>query len=227
MPVRLGQFYAFVLLLVCLVTNIAFFAEVREPFLGDEDPLASVKSAFADLDVPAKIAGFYPKTQSKIDGTNIDGAKADEVLDIVSAPLAPPLEIEKSAPREPIPAPRTERPTPQEPPSASPVIADPMVDPFLPFTQQPSAVHSEEVLEPAHSTVSGNSTVSGSVPERQTQDLKDFLAPTSSVAGILPVVAEQFRPIIVEPKPVAPVKPSSAPVWDTADTIWDRPIWYD
>lgn len=45
--------------------NIAFFSEVREPFLGDEDPTASVKLAFSELDIPAKITEIYPKTPSK------------------------------------------------------------------------------------------------------------------------------------------------------------------
>jgi len=65
MPVRLGQFYASLLVLACLGINIAFFPEVREPFLGSDDPLASVKSALSELDIQSRIAEFYPQIQSK------------------------------------------------------------------------------------------------------------------------------------------------------------------
>ena len=90
---RLSHFYALALLLACLVTNIAFFEKVREPFLGNEDPMASVKSAFSDLGIQKKIAEFYPKIQSK----------AKEPLDTV---LPIPLEV-SPFPRVESPEPRT------------------------------------------------------------------------------------------------------------------------
>ena len=67
MFVRLGQFYAFVLLLICLMVNIAVFPEVREPFLGNVDPTASVKSAFSELDIQERISEIYSSAQSNGD----------------------------------------------------------------------------------------------------------------------------------------------------------------
>jgi len=213
MSVRLGQFYALMLLLACLVTNIAFFSEVREPFLGDEDPMPSVKSAFSELDIQAKIAGFYPKVQSEAEQPKVDEVPA-------LPPPAPP-EAEK-------PIPRVEPPTPREPrrqpapsannPPAEPRVADPMVDPFLSPVSPPKEL---EEPKPAVSVV---------VPERNERNLQTVAvmpAPTPVAAVMQPVIAEQFKPIIVEPKPTAPVKPSSTPVWDTIDTFLDRPIRYD
>ena len=69
MPVRLGQFYAFVLLFGCLATNIAFFSEVREPFLGDSDHGVAINSALSELDIQDKIAAFYPKVSPNVVNT--------------------------------------------------------------------------------------------------------------------------------------------------------------
>ena len=81
MSVRLGQFYAFVLLLICLTTNVVFFSDVRESFLGDDDPLASTKAAFSDLNLAARIAEFYPAilSNANTDPANADGADVDKV----------------------------------------------------------------------------------------------------------------------------------------------------
>jgi len=214
---RLGQFYALLLLFACLATNIAFFAEVREPFLGDEDPMASVKSAFSDLDIQGKIAKLYPKIQSK----------ADEVSDTV--PPTPPER--RTVSRVEPPLQRTERSAPRESkqhsaPPVETVVADPIVDPFLLLVQPPEVW---EEPKPAVSVVVPD-VMPDIVPERREPNLQAsaiMSAPASVAAVVLPVVAEQFKPITVEPKPVVLVKPSSAPVWDTVDTILDRPIRYD
>jgi len=211
---RLSHFYALVLLSVCLVTNIVFFEKVREPFFGDEDPMASVKSSFSDLGIQVKIAEFFPKTQSQV-----DAAKIDEAPDTV--PLTPPEE--KPVSRAEFPEPRTERFVPREPrrqPALpeQPMSVDPIADPFQPLVPPPEVL---EEPKPAVSIV---------VSERQESNLQTsaiMSAPAPVVAVVQSVVAEQFKPIPIEPKPVAPVKPSSAPVWDTADTIFDRPIRYD
>ena len=240
MPGRLSQFYALVLLLTCLVINIAFFAEVREPFLGDEDPTASVKSVFSELDIQAKIAEFYPKIQSKID------------TDPVVPPLVSPKEKEEeSVPKIEPSVPKTKSPALKEPnrqpapsvnnPPVKPEIADPMVDPFLPIAPAPQPEPEKKTppkdeLKPKEKTEeappkkseepAGSDVVpEGSKPNLQTAAVTPVPAPV--VADVQPVTADQFKPIMVQPKPTVPVRPSSTPVWDTMDTIQNRPIRYD
>lgn len=119
MPVRIGYFYAFLLMLLCVVVNIAFFAEVREPFLGDEDPTASIKSVFADWDIEATLAEYFPKVQSKVP------SPVEEIPDELQP--EPPKE-EKRVPKEPSrkeplqqePVPKEEPPTPKVAPEALP-----------------------------------------------------------------------------------------------------------
>ena len=228
MSVHLGQFFAFVLLVVCLVINIAFFAEVREPFLGEEDPTASIKSVLSELDIPARIAEFYPKIQSKVD-------KAGD-----ETPPAPPQEAtpvpkeEKSVSREP------KRPPPvaADAPPVKPEAANPVVDPFRlpvpPLKAEPEKVEKEVPKEQPKEVPSKTSeSIAVMVPEQREPNLQTAAVmpvPKPAVAAVKPVVADQFKPIITAPKPVAPVvpvKPSSSPVWDTLDTVLDRPIRYD
>ena len=54
-------------MVICLATNIVFFSEVRGHFFGGNDPLASAKSAFTELDFSARITEFYPATQSSVE----------------------------------------------------------------------------------------------------------------------------------------------------------------
>jgi hypothetical protein len=51
--------------------------------------------------------------------------------------------------------------------------------------------------------------------------------PAPKPATAKPVIADQFKPITVSPKPVEPIKPSANAVWDTIDTALERPIRYD
>ena len=220
MPVRLGQFYALLFLLACLVTNIAFFAEVREHFLGDDDPMASVKSAFADLDIQAKIAEFYPAVQSKVDDAKMDG--------VLEATPPTQLETEKPAPKVEISSPKEAEPVPREQQrrrQTTPAPGTPNTEPFPPLSQQPTIPAKEalpkesEVPKPIPSVLE---------PERREPNQQTAAAiPVPAFAAVQPVVAEQFKPITVEPKPTPPVRPSANPVWDTMDTILERPIRYD
>ena len=237
MPVRLGQFYALVLLLACLATNIAFFAEVREPFLGDEDPTASVKSAFFDLDIQAKIAEFYPKTLFKIDEPVID-----EVSE--STPSLSPEE-EKPVPKVESPAPQTERPASREPRrqqappndlQAESAISKPAVESPTPpepamKQEEPETVPKEVPPEAPSREPRVPKSVTSAVATKQheppLQTVAAIPAPVPVTAPVQSAIAEQFMPIIVEPKPLTPVRPSSSPVWDTTDAIRDRPIRYD
>jgi len=200
MLVRFGHFYAFVLLLACLAINIAFFDKVREPFLGDVDPTASVKSAFSDLDIQAKIAEFYPQTQS-----NADESAIKEAAEEASPPEAEkPVRIEELPVPPPAPAP------PANDPPLVPVIAEPVIESLLPS-------------EPEEPTP----TVSA-VPEiRESPRQMVAAVPTPTPATLQPVVAAQFKPIVTEKKSSMPVKPSSSPVWDTGDSGRARPIRYD
>ena len=216
---RLGQFYALVLLLACLVTNIAFFAEVREPFLGDDDPVASVKSAFSDLNIQARLAEFYPKILSMA-----NEAKGDEAPE-VTPPIPPTLlEAERPTPRVEMPVPREPRQQPIPPVNnllMEPVIAEPTVDPFPPLETEPPK--ELEKPEPAASTV----VQTMNELTRQAATVTPVSAIVPVTATVQPVIADQFNPIGIATQPVAPVRPSSTPVWDTIDTILDRPIRYD
>jgi hypothetical protein len=196
MPVRLGQFYALVLLLTCLGINIAFFSEVREPFLGSEDPLASVKSSLSELDIQGKIAAFYPKTSSKVDDVQ------------VPPPSAPP----KAEP--PVQKKQHQQPTP--PPKAEPEKSIPQPAP------------KEAPQKPAES-------MPVVTPAENLQTSATVLVPQPAIAAVKPVVADQFKPVTPESKPNEPkpkelvksVKLSSSPVWDTIDTVLERPIRYE
>jgi len=213
------------LLLACLATNVAFFVEVREPFFGDDDPMASVKSAFSDLDIQAKIAEFYPAVQSKAGQSKVDEAKADDVPD---APPPIPVEEVKPAPKVAIPAPREQRRQPAVPandPPVVPVVVQPVMDPFPPLPQ-PHIVPTKETL-PKESEAPKPAVADVVLDRREPNRQTAAVMPTPALAVVQPVVAEQFKPIIVEPKPATPVKPSATPVWDTIDTIRERPIRYD
>jgi len=205
MPVRLAQFYAFVLLLICLAVNVAFFSDVREFFLGDEDPLASAQSAFAEWDIAAKIAAFYPSIPSK----------ADEIAD--ETPPEParnpePVSLESLLPK---------------PPSSKPTIPEPVLPESLlpeppPVPWEPEAEHAKEE-SPAEPQSGDPFDAPIETPPESAFD--PF--PQPAVAAARPVVADQFKPIVAEPKPPVPVRPSSAPVWGTIETVLERPIRYD
>jgi hypothetical protein len=194
MPVRLGQFYAFVLLLACLVTNVAFFSEVREPFLGDVDPLASVKSAFSELSIKESIADLYTQVQPNVDGV---------------APSVPP--------KDDVPVPKERYRQPDSPP-VKPESVVPAKDSVPPPAPEPK--HTVRKEEPRHSP---------SVPTPAETLQTAAAMPASQPSAAKPVVADQFKPIVAEPKTKEPAKtqPSSSPVWDTVDTVLERPIRYD
>ena len=213
---RLGQFYALVLLLVCLVINIVFFAEVREPFLGSDDPMPSMKSTFSDLNIQARIAEFHPKILSRA-----NEAKVDEIPEAI---LTAPLVEERPTPRVEVPAPREPRQQPTPPVNnllAEPVIAEPIADPFPPLETEPPK--ELEKPKPAVSDVVQTSNES----TRQTTTIVPVSAVAPVTATVQPIVADRFNPIVAESQPIAPVRPSATPVWDTIDTILDRPIRYD
>ena len=198
MPARLGQFYAFMLLLICLAVNITFFSEVRESFLGDADPLASVKSTISELDIKASIADFYPKVQSTV----------EDAQDHASSP-APPVEnkaVFSDSNRQPLA------------PPAKPETPSAIVDPFSPAKPEPEKAAPQEEPKPP---------VAASVPAENHQAVASVPAPRPAAAVSRPVIADQFKPIMTEPKPAEPLqatKPSSSPVWDTVDTILERPV---
>jgi hypothetical protein len=168
-----------VLLLTCLGVNIVFFSEVRESFLGGEDPLASVASSFSELDIRGKIAGFYEKKPAKVD-------------DVQASPTPEPPKEEPRAPKE-----QRRKPAPLESTEPVPVVA----------------------------------------PEGNLQTVAKMPVPQPTVAAVKPAVAEQFKPIAHEHKSAASVsaasvsatsvKPSSHPVWETIDTVLERPVWYE
>ena len=179
MFVRLGQFYAFVLLLICLMINVAFFPEVREPFLGDEDPMASVKSAFSELDIQERIDEFYPKMLS-----NADGVPA----------VVPPKEQRQQS-------------------SASPVV------------DVNSVSAPPQKTEPAKREIPKEISKSSPPIVVPAKNLQTAVAVPGPQPGIIqPATAEKFKPIVIERKPIASVKPSSVPVWETIDVFLEQPI---
>ena len=207
MPVRLSQFYALVLLLTCLGINIVFFSEVREPFLGSEDPLISVTSSFSELDIMGKIAEWFPKKQSKV----------DDVQDLT--PSAPP--------KEESPAPKAQR-RQSAPPPAEPENVISRVNPLLPSDPPPKAEPAKPV--PKEAPPESSRSVPITAPAENLQTAATMPAPQPAAAAVKPVVANQFKPITPEPKPAAsvkPPKPSSTPIWDTIDTVLERPVRYD
>ena len=167
-----GQFYAFVLMVLCLTINVAFFPEVREPFLGDEDPTASVKSALNDWDIPAKLAEFYPKIQMKAADMQ-DEVRNERPLPELSKPELP--KAEKPAPKE------QRRQSPVLP--ASPEASQEIVDPFL----QPSA-------SPPKETGTPKPVDSPVVPVETLPTAATVLR--SAPATVQPAFADQFKPIM-------------------------------
>jgi len=216
MPVRLGQFYALVLLLTCLGINIAFFSEVREPFLGNEDPLTSVKSSLFELDIRGKIAGLYPQKQSQV----------DDVQDLTPAPPKDELHAPKAQRRQPTPPPAETKPA-----ETKNVVSG--IDPFQPSDPPPKAEPEKPLPKEAlPKEVLPESSVPVSVvaPAESLQTAATMPVPQPAVAAVKPALASQFKPILPEPTSavsVKPSKPSSSPVWDTVDTALERPIWYD
>ena len=224
MPVRLGQFYAFLLLLTCLSINIAFFPEVREPFLGDDDPVSSTKLALSESDFTARIAEFYPTIQAR-------------VQDLRSVLPLPGAQKQKE------PEKTSELPTDiWEPDIRVPwtVTDDPIVDSFFlpsqPPVEEPEVISEEEepeAPEPVFSVVAPET--SGMTQQTSA------VVPVASPAVVRPVVADQFKPIIIPVESVRPPageetkrasnasagKSSSNVVWDTIDTVLERPIRYD
>ena len=185
--------YACVLLLACLVFNIAYFNNVRESFLGEEDPTASIKSVFSKSGIPAKVAKFNSKPLTE----------EDEKQNVT--PPTPPKE-EKTAPRE------QRRQTPQAKPEETATIT---------VSEPPSKAEPEKKEKPKEEP-------KPAVPAETLQTSVAMPAPQPAV--VQSVIADQFKPIIPEQKPATPIKQvklSSAPVWETADTILAQPIRYD
>ena len=207
MPVRLGHFYALVLLLTCLGINIAFFSEVREPFLGSDDPTASIKSALSELDINARIAEFYPPLQSK----------AEEV------PHVPPPIATKQKPAH-----KESQKEPEPPASISdpePVPNDPVIDPSL----LPSPPPEEAPKTKPKPSAKEEKPKESEIPKPMAPDsvLKENLQTAASThaphsAAVQPIIADQFKPIMPEL-----VKPSADTVWDTMNTALERPVRYD
>jgi len=206
MPIRPGQFYASLLLLVCLGTNIAFFPEVREPFLGSEDPFGSVKSALSELDIKATLAEFYPKILSNV---------GDEQH------IPPPIPSTPSPPPVPEPAVKNpdSLPLPTPPPVAEPLPkSQDMPEEKKP--EEPKTKEPEKLQPPTAAIPTDNPQTTTTVPK-------------PVVATIQPAVANPFKPVTAPPKPAETVKPqetvnhSASPVWDTVDTVLERPIRYD
>ena len=183
MPVRLGQFYAFVLLLTCLATNIVFFSEVRESFLGDEDPTASVKLAFSELNIQAKIAEFYPKIQSK----------ADEVQNVT----LPVQKDQKPVTKEPKKLPEL----PPNVPIQNMETANPILDPFLLPSQPPTVQVTPKEIPPKESEVPKpvDPVIVPKKAELNRQTAATMPIPKSAASNIKPIIADQFKPVIIEP----------------------------
>ena len=180
-----------------------FFSEVREPFLGSDDPLTSLSSSLSELDIRGKIAGFYEKKPEKVDDENL-------------TPPEPPKE-ESRAPKEQR---RKPSPSPEEPKKVAV-----NVDPFPMSDSLPKA--EPEKPAPMEVLPESSESVSVVVPAGHIQTVTTMPAPQPAIAAVKPAVAEQFKPIIAEPKPVASGKPSSQPVWETIDTVLERPVWYE
>ena len=205
------------LLITCLVINIAFFSEVREPFLGKDDPLASVKSAFAELDIQSKFAEFYPKVQSKVDNVSI---------------VTPPEEPEERTPvqKKDESAPQAENPPSRKqrqplPPKQPEESVEPQKD--VPKVEPKEAATKEPVGRESVSPVLTVTPVRGEV---NLQTAATIPIPKAAPSVANPVVANQCTPILTEPRPtepVKPIKPSSNPVWETVDSVLNRPIRYD
>ena len=195
MPVRLGQFYALVLLLLCLAINVAFFSEVRENFLGDDDPLVSAHSAFSELDIAAKIAAFYPAIQSNV----------EDVLD--EAPLEPALPEEPPVSKEESPAPKIE----------SPALWEQHWQP-IELSEDVPLVPLEPAIEPKEeSKDEPKPVVPVDIPLELQQTTVLMPVPQPVAVAVQPLVADQFKPIVTELKPLVPVRHSSAPTWGTIE----------
>jgi len=176
MPARLGQFYAFVLLLICLAVNITFFSDVRKSYFGDADPLASAQSTLADWDIRAKISDLYQIMQSKVDDAqNVTpialsteeksgqqerrrlaeppvGAWAPGMGTIGTKPTAPSTVPEKSE----LPTQTTTTPTAETLPAPQPAAAkSPVANQFKPITVTPNtgSPKSTEPVKPSAQVV--------------------------------------------------------------------------
>ena len=132
MFIRLGQFYAFLLLLICLSVNIAFFPEVREPFLGSDDPLESVKTALSKLEIVAKhtedvqeAPAPAPKEQKKTPEVPADDPKPKpKESDPIPDSLLPDPPQKDELKDKPKTVPDVEKPKePEKPKPAAPVVA--------------------------------------------------------------------------------------------------------
>jgi hypothetical protein len=237
MPVSLGQFYAFLLLATCLSINIAFFSDVREPFLGSDDAVVSAKLALSELNVQARIAEFYPQVQSRVKGFQN------------ALPSVVPRKQEDFEQTSELPAdvPKSEAVT-SEAITSEAVMSDPILDPFLLPSRPPKEtfkIESKEELVWEEETISNESalpesTISAITPERRElaqQTVAIIPSPMSAVTN--PVVANQFKPITITPveSPAAretqrisntrTERPSSNAIWQTVDTVLERPIRYD
>jgi len=213
MPVRLAQFYAFVLLLICLAVNVAFFSDVRESFLGDADPFASTRSAFAELDIAAKISAFYPSAPSKTEEIS------DEFASVSVPPESPAITLESLLPVPPLPEPVVPLPVPVEPPALWEEL------PVPPEAELTEAEIEEDVLPADYFAIPAEALQSATFDPFPQPNAADFPEPVA--AAVTPVVADQFKPLVMDGEPLVPNRPSSAPIWGSIDTILERPLRYD
>jgi hypothetical protein len=218
MSSRLGHFYASLLVFICLGINIAFFPEVREPFLGGDDPLASVKAALSDLNIKARFVEICPKTQFNTD------SEAS-----VPTPQASPTDPVKSA--EPTKKPAAVsikiEPVKTAVPKTKTAQNESLPDPFLLPSSQP-----KEPAPPADLIAVEQKQFERTKPtdpqkesglNRQTA----ASVPIPQSAAARPIIADQFKPIVTPSKSIESTKPSPDVVWDTIDTITERPLRYD
>ena len=214
MFIRLGQFYAFLLLLFCLSFNIVFFPEVRAPLLGSDDPLKpyeqAVKSALFEWNITEKISNIYPPIQSNAE--NIQKVPPPAPIEQKNTPAAS-ANVPKEEPKESKPIPDSLLPTP---PQKDELKSKPKTVPDIEKPKEP------EKPKPA---------VPVATPTENQQTAVVMPVPKPAAAIILPVVADQFKPLITAPKqafkPTESIKPSASAVWDTVDTALERPIRYD
>ncbi|GHT19541.1 hypothetical protein FACS1894189_8400 [Planctomycetales bacterium] len=207
MPIQPGTLFASLLLLLCLGTNIVFYSDVRESFLGNQKVSPS-EQVQKELDINV----FYPETTSKKPET----PKLQESR--VNLPIHP---VNESIDPFLLPAASGNvsytEPARMQAPFAGSVPPSQLVQPVL----EKPAVEKKEVPIP---TEKNAKQVSASIP---------FRAAPPQEAKTAPVYADQFKPVIT-PSPVPSSvpspkksKPSSAVVWDNVDTALDQPIRYE
>jgi hypothetical protein len=216
MPIQPGTLFASLLLFLCLGTNVVFYSNVRESFLGNRNVSPS-EQAQTEPDVNV----FYPETVSARTET-------------------PKLQPAKPAvkPEEPKPKPQESRVNLPIPPANESVI-----DPFLlpsssgdisntePAQIQTTFAEAVPLAQPAiHAPVTAPAKKEVSTPTeknaKQVSASIPFHAAPPKEAMSAPVYADQFKPVHV-PALAAKSNPSSAVVWDNIESALERPIHYE